>query len=74
MYVTAFSNPRQPRWRWRITDINGGIVEESQNGFDTISAAVTAGTERLVRVNGHDRPVVRQRPWGTRHYLRGQHV
>jgi hypothetical protein len=74
MYVTAFSNPRQPRWRWRITDINGGIVEESQNGFDAISAAVTAGTERLARVDGQDRPLVLQRLWGGRHHLRGEHV
>lgn len=74
MYVTAFSSPREPRWRWRITDINGAVIEESQDRFETISAALTAGTERLVQVNGDDGPLMRQRPWGTRHYPRGQHV
>jgi hypothetical protein len=73
MYVTAFSTPRYPRWRWRITDINGAVIEESGNGFDTISASVTAGTERLVHGIGEG-PLERQQPWGTRHYLRGHHV
>lgn len=44
------------------------MTEESQSCFDTISAAVTAGAERLVRVNGDDRPLMRPRPWGTRHH------
>lgn len=65
MHVTAFSSPREPRWRWRITDTNGAVIEESQNRFDTISAAVTAGTEWLAHDNGEDRPLLRQRPWGT---------
>jgi len=73
MYVTAFSNQRYPRWRWRITDINGAVIEESDNGFDTISAALTAGRERLVHAIGEG-PLARQQPWGNRHYLRGQHV
>jgi hypothetical protein len=74
MYVTAFSNPRYPRWRWRITDLDGAVIEESENGFDTISAAVAAGTERREHLIGNDRPLARQQPWGTRHYLRGQHA
>lgn len=74
MHVTAFSSPREPRWRWRITDVNGDVIEESHSRFDTISAAVAAGTERLVRINDDDHPLMRQQPWGTRHYLRGQPI
>jgi hypothetical protein len=72
MHVTAFSSPREPRWRWRITDINGEVIEESQNRFDIISAAVTAGAERLVSIN--DPSLMRPRPGGTRHDMRGQHI
>lgn len=74
MYVTAFSSPRHPKWRWRITDINGAVIEESESTFDTITLAVAGGTERLVHVNGDDRPILPSRPWGTRHYLRREHV
>jgi hypothetical protein len=51
MYVTAFSTPRYPQWRWRITDGDGAVIEESQRSFDTISAAVAVGTERMVSMN-----------------------
>jgi hypothetical protein len=74
MYVTAFSSPRHPKWRWRITDINGVVIEESERTFDTIALAVAGGTERLAQVNGDDRPLLQSRPWGTRPYLRGEHV
>lgn len=73
MHVTAFSTPRHPKWRWRITDSDGALLEESDKVFETISQAVAAGRERLVHVNGEDRPPLPQRPWGTRHYLRGSH-
>jgi hypothetical protein len=74
MYVTAFSSPRQPKWRWRITDSNGAVIEESEQTFDTVTVAVASGTERLAHVNGDDRPILPSRPWGTRHYLRREHV
>jgi hypothetical protein len=74
MYVTAFSSPRHPQWRWRITDINGAVIEESESTFDTITLAVASGTERLVHVNDDDRPLLSSRPWGTRHHLRREHV
>src|SRR5919108_564446 len=51
MYVTAFSSPRHPKWRWRITDINGVVIEESERTFDTIALAVAGGTERLAQVD-----------------------
>jgi len=74
MYVTAFSSPRYPKWRWRITDINGAVIEESEGTFDTIALAVAGGTERLIHVNGEDRPVVASLSWRTRHYPRREHV
>jgi hypothetical protein len=55
MQVVAFSSPSDPQWRWRILDYSGVIVEESRDRFATISAAVAAGTEQLVRMNVSDR-------------------
>lgn len=73
MHVTAFSTPRHPQWRWRITDSNGAVIEESQRGFDTISAAVAAGTERMVSMNNPTHKLApAPRPWGTRHYVAGR--
>jgi hypothetical protein len=54
MQVTAISTPRQPEWRWRITDYAGAVVEESHVGFPSIAAAVAAGKERLQSMNGID--------------------
>ena len=54
MQVSAISTPRQSGWRWRITGYDGEFVEESQDRFPTISSAVAAGTERLVRMNDAD--------------------
>jgi hypothetical protein len=48
MHVTAISTPRCPEWRWRIKGYAGETVEESRVGFPTTTAAMTAGTERLV--------------------------
>jgi hypothetical protein len=60
MYVTAFSSPGYLKWRWRITDVNGAVLEESDRTFETITLAVAGGTERLVSING-------ERPGGTGH-------
>jgi hypothetical protein len=61
--VTAFATPSHPAWRWRIVNYAGEILEESRDGFPTISAAVAKGTKRLVQMNVVDRssPVRRQR-------------
>lgn len=48
MQVTAISTPRNPEWRWRITDYAGVTLEESNIDFPTIAAAVAAGRERLL--------------------------
>lgn len=55
MQVTAFCTPAHPRWRWRIVNNAGVIIEESQEQFATISGAVARGTERLVAMNVVDR-------------------
>jgi hypothetical protein len=51
MQVSAIASPRYPGWRWRISGYNGEVLEESHERYPTISAAVTAGTERLVIMN-----------------------
>jgi hypothetical protein len=48
MHVTVISRPRYPEWRWRIKGYAGETVEESHVGFPTTTAAMAAGTERLV--------------------------
>jgi hypothetical protein len=55
MQIVAFSSPSDPQWRWRILDYSGVIVEESRDRFATISAAIAAGTARLVRMDVTDR-------------------
>ena len=67
MQVTAISNPRHPLWRWRITDYAGELIEESRADFATISAAVAAGTKRLVSMNVVDRSDAALPPWTVRH-------
>lgn len=74
MYVTAFSSPRRPEWRWRITDGAGQIIEESRRGFGSIAAAVAAGTGRLVSLNIVDHTPAPPRPWRVRTDRNGQHV
>jgi hypothetical protein len=53
--VTAIYNPRHPLWRWRLTDYAGSVMEESRVDFPSISAAVAAGTKRMVSMNVVDR-------------------
>ena len=54
MQVVAISSPRHPEWHWRIVNYAGEIVEESQIGFASISAAVAAGKERLTSMDSID--------------------
>jgi hypothetical protein len=46
MDVLAFSTPAHPKWRWRIVDLSGDIVEESRDWYGSIATAVAAGAER----------------------------
>jgi hypothetical protein len=55
MNVVAFSTPTQPDWRWRIFSDAGEVIEESQECFPTVAAAVAMGTRRLVQMNIVDR-------------------
>lgn len=54
MQVVAISSPRNPEWRWRIMNYGGEIIEESQAGYPSISAAVAAGKERLITMDAVD--------------------
>ncbi len=54
MQVGAFSTPLNPRWRWRIVNDAGEVVEESNESFPTIARAVTQGTARLGPMNAVD--------------------
>ena len=55
MQVTAFAKPDDSRWRWRIVNYAGSVIEESSETFPTITSAVASGTERLVTLNVVDR-------------------
>lgn len=54
MQVVAFTSPSDPRWRWRIVNYDGGMVEESYETFASIATAVTDGSRRLNEMNGDD--------------------
>jgi len=54
MNVCAVSTPRQPGWRWRITNHAGEIVEESSRTFTSIADAVAEGTTRMVDLGIND--------------------
>jgi hypothetical protein len=68
--VTAFATPSQPDWRWRIVNYAGEILEESRDGFPTISAAVAHGTKRLVQLNLVDRSLPLRARRSTSHLRR----
>ena len=55
MQVAAFAKSDDSRWRWRIVNNAGDVVEESSETFPTITSAVANGTERLIALNVVDR-------------------
>ena len=57
MQVVAFSAPPDPRWRWRIVDYAGQLVEESHEMFLTIASAVEQGAKRLRAMEIADHPM-----------------
>ncbi len=71
MQVVAFSSPASPEWRWRIVNYAGEVVEESREGFPTISAAVANGTKWLIRMNVVDRSAP-TRSWRSTSHLRSR--
>jgi hypothetical protein len=69
MHVVAVSTPREPRWRWRIVNHAGDIIEESHHGFPSIAMAVTDGKRRLAQIDATDRsvpPSLRRSTWRRR--------
>ena len=56
------------RWRWRIVNYAGEIVEESRETFATIASAVEHGSKRLAQMGGVDNSV----PYG--HYRSTRHL
>ena len=61
MQVTAFSTPARPDWHWRISTYGGEVIEESREGFKTISVALDAGRTRLDQMDAAQEPESRNR-------------
>jgi hypothetical protein len=69
MQVAAFSTPRDDRWRWRIVNYAGEVIEESPDTFGSIAAAVAKGNARLLTLDVVDRSEA-FRPWRRTHHGR----
>jgi hypothetical protein len=67
MQVAAFSTPQDPRWRWRIVNYAGELVEESQDTFTSIAGALEQGSKRLRTMNVVDTSVPFHPHRSTRH-------
>jgi hypothetical protein len=62
MQVAAFAKENDRGWRWRIVNYAGEVIEESNDIFVSIAAAVAQGSARLVTLNVVDRSEP-SRPW-----------
>ena len=69
MQVAAFATAQDDRWRWRIVNYAGEVIEESSETFGSIALAVAEGNARLVALNVEDRSE-RTRPWRRTSHLR----
>ena len=68
MQVAAVTTPQDhSRWRWRIVNYAGELVEESRETFATIASAVEQGSKRLQQMNVVDNSVPYQHHSSTRH-------
>lgn len=68
MQVAAVSTPQdESRWRWRIVNYAGEVVEESRETFPTIASAVEQGSKRLKQLDVVDNSVPYQHHRSTRH-------
>jgi hypothetical protein len=66
--VAAVSTPQnESRWRWRIVNHAGEVIEESRETFPTIGSAVEQGSKRLKQLDVVDNSVPSQRYRSTRH-------
>jgi len=65
--VAAISTPQDAsRWRWRIVNYAGEVVEESRDSFATIASAIEDGSKQLLRMNVVDHSVPYQPQRSTR--------
>ena len=65
--VGAVSTPQDDsRWRWRIVNYAGEVVEESRDSFPTIASAVEHGSKRLKQMDAVDNSVPYQPHRSTR--------
>ncbi len=63
--VGAVSTPQDDsRWRWRIVNYAGEVVEESRDSFPTIASAVEHGSKRLKQMDAVDNSVPMSRTRG----------
>jgi len=67
MQVVAFSTPQDPRWRWRIVNYAGELVEESRETFLSIASALEQGSKELRRMDVVDHSVPPPSYRSTRH-------
>jgi hypothetical protein len=66
--VAAISTPQdEARWRWRIVNYAGEVVEESRETFSTIASAVENGSKRLSQMDVVDNSVPFRPHRSTRH-------
>jgi len=66
--VAAVSTPQDDfRWRWRIVNYAGEVVEESRETFPTIASAVEQGSKRLKQMDAVDNSVPFHPHRSTRH-------
>jgi hypothetical protein len=67
MQVLAFSTPLDPRWRWRIVNYAGELIEESRETFLTIASAIEDGSKRLRALDVVDQSIPATAYRTTRH-------
>ena len=66
--VAAVSTPKDDsRWRWRIVNYAGELIEESRETFPTIASAVEHGSKRLSQMDVVDNSVPFRTHRSTRH-------
>jgi hypothetical protein len=66
--VAAVTTPQDAsRWRWRIVNYAGELIEESRETFPTIASAVEHGSRRLSQLDIVDKSVPFRPQRSTRH-------
>ena len=66
--VAAVSTPQDnARWRWRIVNYAGEVLEESRETYPTIASAIEVGAKRLSQMDAVDNSVPFHPHRSTRH-------